>query len=46
MEPKLRGFNDYTEREMPGIKEMAEGIEEKKPDWLLLNELFLRIVKH
>ena len=46
MAPKIQIFNDYIEREMPVIKEMAEGIEEKKVDWLPLNELFLHIVRN
>ena len=46
MAPRIQVFNDYIEREMPEIKEMAEGIEEKKVDWLFLNELFLRIVRN
>lgn len=44
MAPKIQALNDYIEREMMVIKEMAEGIEGKQVDWLLLNELFLRIV--
>ena len=46
MAPKIQIFNDYIEREIPVIKEMAEGIEEKKVDWLPLNELFLHIVRN
>ena len=46
MAPKIQAFNDYIECEMPEIKEMAEVIEDKEVDWLLLNELFLRIVKN
>lgn len=42
--PKIQVFNDYIEWEMPEIKIMAEGTEDKKVDWLLLNKLFLRIV--
>lgn len=43
MAPKIQVFNDYIEREMPAIKEMAENIIDQKVDWKLLNELFLRI---
>lgn len=43
MAPKIQVFNDYIEREMPAIKEMAENIIDRKVDWKLLNELFLRI---
>lgn len=46
MAPKIQVFNDYIEREMPVIKDMAEEIDEMKVDWLLLNELFLRIVRN
>lgn len=46
MTPRRQVFNDYIEREMPEIKEMAERMEEKKVEWLLLNELFLRIVRN
>lgn len=46
MAPKIPVFNDYIEYELPGIKVMAEGMEENKADWLPLNELFLRIVKN
>ena len=46
MAPKIQVFNDYIEREMPEIKEMADGIEEKKVDWTALNELFLRVIRN
>ena len=46
MAPKIQIFNDYIEREMPEIKEMADGIEEKKVDWTALNELFLRVIRN
>lgn len=44
MAPKIQAFNEYIERIMPGIKDIAEGMEEKKVEWKPLNELFLRIV--
>lgn len=46
MAPKIQVFNHYIERIMPGIKDIAEGMEEKKVEWEPLNELFLCIVRN
>lgn len=46
MAPRIQVFNDYIERVMQEIEEMAEPMEEKKVEWLLLNDLFLRIVRN
>lgn len=44
MAPKIQILNDYIERVMPEIKSIAERVEDTSPDWVALNELFLRIV--
>lgn len=44
MAPKIQILNDYIERVMPEIKSIAERVEDTSPDWVALNELFLRLV--
>ena len=43
--PKIQIFNDYIERVMPEIKEIATGIEDKRVEWELLNEFFVHMLK-
>ena len=45
MAPKIQSLNDYIEKEMPAIKNIAQSMDNELPDWNMLNELFLRIVK-
>lgn len=44
MAPKIQIINDYIERMMPEIKEIAEQMEDGGSDWEALNALFLRVV--
>ena len=44
MIPKTQIFNDYIEKNLQEIKEIAAGIEEKRVDWEMLNALFINFV--
>ena len=45
MAPKRQIFNDYIERVMPKIEEIAESIENEQVERDMLNELFLHMIK-
>ena len=42
--PKIQSINNYIERTLPEIKEIANGIEEKRGEWEKLNQFFLRMI--
>lgn len=44
MIPKIQIFNDYIEKNLQEIKEIAAEIEEKRVDWEMLNALFINFV--
>lgn len=43
--PKIQIINEYIEKVMPEIKNMADSVEDTKVDWDSLNELFMRMVR-
>lgn len=43
--PRIQVFNDYIEKVMPEIKEIAAGIKDNQAEWDMLNELFVRVIK-
>ena len=44
--PKIQIINEYIEKVMPEIKNMADSVEDTKVDWDSLNELFMRMVRN
>lgn len=42
--PKIQSINDYIEKTLPEIKEIANSLEENKVVWNDLNQLFLRMI--
>lgn len=44
MAPKVQAFNDYIEKTLPEIKDVAERIPSEEVSWHKLNEVFMKMI--